>query len=412
MRTWVFQGNPDDFDIDGYLATRPAEFPWLVTRYADEIGVGDRVYIWRTQGKQGAVAGVIAEAEVIALATLRPESPDAVRFWRAGASEGTALLTRAMLRLVRIAGPREVIQRNWCMEDPILRDLPNLKMAAATNYPLSQDHAERLATLWSRTGHDWTRDESVAGLWAYARTFGGPVSILPDSPVAIVALRIGRAVGGVYNKVMNFRHLDPRDERRGMSGAGDADEGAWAEFYDVPQGELRLAELDAEFDRLWGHEGSIRGADPRSEDEALDVQARAFEREDLPSLLARYGREAVSRPKRPRATPAATKVFERSALVIAIARTRANHMCEVPACHHSLFVCLDGRTYLEVHHIVPLGEGGEDTPANVACVCPAHHREAHVGSKAGEIATALAARRAREAEPTSAWAGSRSPSNA
>ncbi len=409
MRTWIFQGNPDGFDLDAYLVTRPAKFLWLVTRHADEIGVGDRVYIWRTQGRHKAVAGVIAEAQIVTPATPQPESPDAVRFWRVGAREANAILTRATLRLVRIAGAREVIRREWCMEDPVLRDLPNLKMAAATNYPLTQEHTERLAVLWSRTGHDWTRDESVAGLWAYAQTHGQSVSRLPGSPVATVALRIGRAVGGVYNKVMNFRYLDPRDRRDGMSGGSGADRRVWDEFYDVARGELRLSELDAEFDRLWGYEGSAKGADPRSEEETLEKQARAWEGEDLPSLLARYGREAASRPKRPRATPAATKVFERSALVIAIARTRANHLCEVPACQHSLFVCLDGRRYSEVHHIVPLGEGGEDTPANVACVCPSHHREAHVGANAGEIATALKALRAGEAEQTSACAASSIP---
>jgi hypothetical protein len=49
------------------------------------------------------------------------------------------------------------------------------------------------------------------------QTFGGSVSRLPGSLVADVALRIGRAISGVYNKIMNFRH-DPRDEREGMSG--------------------------------------------------------------------------------------------------------------------------------------------------------------------------------------------------
>jgi predicted HNH restriction endonuclease len=111
-------------------------------------------------------------------------------------------------------------------------------------------------------------------------------------------------------------------------------------------------------------------------------------------LLARYSREALTRPKRPRATPAAIKVFERNPLVIAIARTRASHRCEVSGCQHLVFVCADGRAYSEVHHIVPLGEGGDDTPDNVACVCPSHHREAHVGSRAEEIGTALKALRA------------------
>jgi hypothetical protein len=57
MHAWIFQGNPDDFDIDGYLATAPAQFPWLVTRYGKEIEVGDRVYIWRNQGQDKAIAG-------------------------------------------------------------------------------------------------------------------------------------------------------------------------------------------------------------------------------------------------------------------------------------------------------------------------------------------------------------------
>src|SRR5262245_47606997 len=104
MRAWIFQANPDAFDIDGYLAAAPAQFPWLVTRYRTEIKVGDRVYCWRNQGQQKAVAGVIAEAEVIAPAELRAESTDAVLFWRRGSSEAaTSQVPRALLRLVRVA---------------------------------------------------------------------------------------------------------------------------------------------------------------------------------------------------------------------------------------------------------------------------------------------------------------------
>jgi hypothetical protein len=67
-----------------------------------------------------------------------------------------------------------------------------------------------------------------------------------------------------------------------------ADERAWHEFYDAAQADLRLAELDAEFERLWGHEGSARGADPRTEEEALDEKAREFEGGDLSSLRHAY----------------------------------------------------------------------------------------------------------------------------
>jgi hypothetical protein len=130
MRTWIFQGNPDEFDLDSYFATAPTEIPWLVTRYSNDIMIGDRVYIWRTQGKQKAVAGVIAEGEVIAPVALRSESPDAVPFWRTGAAEATETRPRILLRLVRVATLREVIRRfefrRQIFNNPFL-ELGNLK---------------------------------------------------------------------------------------------------------------------------------------------------------------------------------------------------------------------------------------------------------------------------------------------
>jgi 5-methylcytosine-specific restriction endonuclease McrA len=89
-------------------------------------------------------------------------------------------------------------------------------------------------------------------------------------------------------------------------------------------------------------------------------------------------------------------VFERSALVVAIARLRANYRCELPGCEHPVFVCADGSIYSEVHHIVPLAQGGEDVLSNVACVCPAHHREAHVGKRARDVEEALKAVRLKD----------------
>jgi predicted HNH restriction endonuclease len=41
----------------------------------------------------------------------------------------------------------------------------------------------------------------------------------------------------------------------------------------------------------------------------------------------------------------------------------------------------DGLPYCEIHHVVPLSEGGEDRIENVACLCPSHHREVHHGNQ-------------------------------
>jgi hypothetical protein len=385
-RTWLFQANPSKFDIDSFLATHPAEFTWLVTRYRREIMPGDQVFIWRsnneTTNEQG---GVIAETAVIASATPLPDHPKPLPYWT-DPSEAQGVRDQARLRLVRIAGKRTVLRRDWLKEDPILRDLTILKMANATNYEVLPEQAVRLNALWTKTGQDWSRAESVAGLWAYQQTFDR----LPGSPVARVALLTGRAVGGVYNKVMNFRALDPRDGRAGMPASSAIDRQVWEEFFDPARGSILLQELQAEFQRLWGEGEEVR---PPDEAEALGAimaqEAERLTRLSLDDLMARYLAAQSIRPKRPIAKVGTTRAYERDPVVVAIAKLRADFKCEIPGCQYPTFVAADDHPYCEVYHIDPLAEGGEDTLDNVACMCPGHHSEAHHGKDASIIAGLL-----------------------
>jgi hypothetical protein len=383
VQTWIFQSNPDQFDLDAYLGTSPTQLPWLVTRYAQQIEVGDRVFIWRTKGSGEKDAGIIAEATVVAPAMPRPESADAVSFWRANAEQMAHVLPRALLRLTRVASKKEVLRREWLAQDPVLSELPNIKMAAGTNYPVTQQQAARLYALWSRTGQDWSRDESVAGLWAYVKTLGIPVSRLPGSPVVVVSQLIGRAIPGVYNKVMNFRSIDPRDTRAGLPASAATDERVWNEFFDPAANQLREADLEQEFNRLWMSTAgySEPALDAEAVQQRAETEARRLEGQELDDLLARYHASLALRPARPRASAATTRVYERDQLVIAIARKRAGHRCEVPGCAHDYFMAADGLPYCEIHHVIPLSEGGEDRIENAACLCPSHHREVHHGNQ-------------------------------
>lgn len=150
-----------------------------------------------------------------------------------------------------------------------------------------------------------------------------------------------------------------------------------------------------EFERLWGTvDQVIHGA-------TVDVDAVASELvgKSLNDLLARYAARAAERRKRgnrPRARSTSTTVFDRDPLVVAIGRLRAGHQCEVPECKHPTFLKSNGEVYVEVHHILPLEKGGSDTIDNVACLCPAHHCEAHHGKQARAIAQALLKIRAGE----------------
>lgn len=390
-QTWIFQANPDRFDIDGYLATDPASIRWLVRQRADQMRVGDRVFLWRAIGSgEERLSGVVAEAEIIATPAKQNDSPAALPFW--APDEQNAADMRVDLQIVRIA-LRDRVRRSWLADDPVLGKTAIFSLRSGTNFLLRSDEGARLEAVWARAGVDWDYAEAVAGMWAYWRTFGGSVSKLPGSAVAEVALRTGRVVGGVYNKVMNFRALDPGDPRAGLPATSAQDRLVWSRFYDAAAQAIDAAALDAEYHRLWDGVATVPAASAAGQ---AEQQARQYRKLSLPDLLARYAQRVPQKPARPRSRVAPQRMYERDPLVVAIALARAGGSCEVPACPHPLFADADGVPFLEVHHIQPLAVGGGDDIENVACVCPSHHREAHYGANADGIAIALRGVRAAD----------------
>ena len=83
MQHWIFQANPDRFDVDQYVA-RQDNILWLVSQshFRDDINLGDRVYIWRSQGKRfkNKVYGVIAEGTISGPPEVLPD--DCPDLWR------------------------------------------------------------------------------------------------------------------------------------------------------------------------------------------------------------------------------------------------------------------------------------------------------------------------------------------
>jgi hypothetical protein len=247
---WIFQANPDRFDIDEYLK-RVRMITWMVrqSHLAPLMETGDRVFIWRAKGKSATAAGVIASGWLAEKPKVRPEDPVSSALWRGNPSAPSLRVTVDVDRVAR--GPRAEVRRDWLLDDPVLRSLRILRVANETNFLLDVPQARRLEALWARTGADWSRAEAIAGLWAYHQSAGGGVSKTPRSPVSLVAERIGRSVGSVYNKVMNFRALDPCDARRGLQAFSEMDRAVWEEMYDAAAQRIRSARLEQEFETLW-----------------------------------------------------------------------------------------------------------------------------------------------------------------
>ncbi|MCH7503609.1 MAG: EVE domain-containing protein, partial [Proteobacteria bacterium] len=252
MRSWLFQGNPNQFRITEYL-TDLDDILWSIRQrqFVDEVKIGDEVFIWRAAGKIKAISGVVAVGVVTDEPRIRADDrgrpywirPDSGNEYRAG------------IKLqARLLGKRQTVRAEWLTTDPILASHLIFRMRSQTNYTLTHTQAKRLRALCARTGADWTREESTAGLWLYQSLLGKSISKLPTSPVAEVATMIGRSVGGVYNKLMNFRSIDPRDERKGLPASSDTDKAAWDEFYNADSAQIDGGRLDEEFRRIWRKE--------------------------------------------------------------------------------------------------------------------------------------------------------------
>ena len=252
MAAFIFQGNPDRFEVDAYLENAEktgSPILWAVSQHEADIQIGDTAYIWRAAGAvTKAISGVVAEGRILS-------EPHAVpidkRYWK-NEEDASKDKPRVEIDLLKVmSGSKEVIKRDWMKDDPILTSLAILRMAQSTNYLLTQDEHKRLDRLVQNTGLNWTRSESMAALWLYNELYRQPISRTPDSPVAQIALKIDRAVSGVYNKLMNYRAIDPRDHRKGLSGVNQIDREVWKTYFDQDTESIRSRELTDDYARIW-----------------------------------------------------------------------------------------------------------------------------------------------------------------
>lgn len=98
---------------------------------------------------------------------------------------------------------------------------------------------------------------------------------------------------------------------------------------------------------------------------------------DLPPDEIR--KRAAEGDKKPVKTLIAAYQYQRNPYVVAAVLLRAAGHCE--SCREAapFRKKRDGLPYLEVHHTIPLAEGGDDTIENAEALCPNCHREAHYG---------------------------------
>ena len=130
-RAWIFQGNPEIFDISSALDELDT-LSWTVSRHGDDIHHGDRVYLWES----GKNAGVLASATVADEVTERPDDESSRRFWKNPNDIATG--PRVTLRIDRVLD--EKLPKSRLVADPRFADLAFLKAPMGTNFAITEAH--------------------------------------------------------------------------------------------------------------------------------------------------------------------------------------------------------------------------------------------------------------------------------
>lgn len=144
---WVFQGNPKTFDVDDYLSRYPELIYWRTPRYASEIALGDRAFLWRA----GSESGAIAIGSVVELPTPanRVKHPEALGddLWIAEMPEPTENKTGIRIEELRVI-PSEMVPRGLVKADALLGATTLITMPNGTVFRLSAAETEALERLW------------------------------------------------------------------------------------------------------------------------------------------------------------------------------------------------------------------------------------------------------------------------
>src|SRR4051812_27405117 len=133
-RAWVFQANPDIWDVDAAVRNS-AELRWLVRQYHRQISRGDRVYMWRS----GPDGGVVAIAKTISDPELLPPDDVTLRYAREDAKFEDAQL-RVELELTGVL--ERTLTKDELRADARTSRLSVLERPQGTNFPVEPEEAE------------------------------------------------------------------------------------------------------------------------------------------------------------------------------------------------------------------------------------------------------------------------------
>jgi hypothetical protein len=147
MTGWIFQGNPKKFDVDRYLLQKN-NILWLVRpeKFSAKMGVGDKAFIWRSDGEIRGSGGIVAVGSVSGAPALLAD--DAPGLWHENIASKASVRVGLSISEKRLTAQDGMLPRTSLEEHPVLRNLWIPRWRSQTTYPLSPDEASLLLARW------------------------------------------------------------------------------------------------------------------------------------------------------------------------------------------------------------------------------------------------------------------------
>jgi hypothetical protein len=144
---WIFQGNPNRFDIDDYLS-RYSYIYWSAPTNQKDFEIGDRAFIWRSGTQAGLVAIGIIKEKPTPRKDVKIKEALGDDLWVSQSDEPSEIKVGIEIEDVKLTEEEGFVSRELLKTNPIISKNRIISNPVGTVFRLNTDETNALSELW------------------------------------------------------------------------------------------------------------------------------------------------------------------------------------------------------------------------------------------------------------------------
>lgn len=152
--SWIFQGNPNRFDIDDYLC-RYSFIYWSAPKNQKEIEVDERAFIWRAGVHSGLIAVGIIKERPTARKDVKIQEALGDDLWVSQQDEPSEIKVGIEIEEARLTEDEGLISREAIKSHPLLGENRIITNPVGTVFRVNQEEEQALLNLWNSSQTDY-----------------------------------------------------------------------------------------------------------------------------------------------------------------------------------------------------------------------------------------------------------------